>query len=255
MCRIATYIGPTIPLQNIITGPKHSLLSQSRDAVESKVNLNGDGFGIAWYGQLNEPGLYREILPAWSDENLKNLCRMMQSHLFIAHVRASTIGETMRVNCHPFTLGKWSFAHNGQIGGFPLMQREMESLLPDDLYLARRGTTDSEILFLMLIHEGLEQCPISACRRVIDVLESKRSERSISSPLRLTFVFSNGNKLFGVRYASDQFSPTLYRSKCLDNGGISLASEPLDGDAENWIMLNPSTMIEIDSTDFQIRDL
>ena len=46
MCRLAAYIGPEIPLENIVTAPKHSLLSQSKDAYESKVSTNGDGFGI-----------------------------------------------------------------------------------------------------------------------------------------------------------------------------------------------------------------
>ena len=79
MCRLATYIGPSISIENIVTAPTHSLLSQSLHANESKVDTNGDGFGLAWYGHLSEPGLYRECLPAWSDENLINLCRMMKS--------------------------------------------------------------------------------------------------------------------------------------------------------------------------------
>ena len=99
MCRIASYIGSSIPLQNIVTAPRHSLLSQSRDAIESKVNLNGDGFGMAWYApDSGNPGLYRECSPAWSDENLVSLCRIVKSPLFIAHVRASTMGTTMRAN-------------------------------------------------------------------------------------------------------------------------------------------------------------
>ena len=61
MCRLAAYIGPEIPLENIVTAPRHSLLSQSKDAYESKVSTNGDGFGIAWYGTQNEL-VYIEIV-------------------------------------------------------------------------------------------------------------------------------------------------------------------------------------------------
>ena len=253
MCRIATYLGPEIPLQNIVTGPEHSLLSQSRDAAESKVNLNGDGFGIAWYGDLKEPGLYREVLPAWSDENLTNICRMMRSNLFIAHVRASTIGETMRSNCHPFVYENWSFAHNGQIGGFDLMQRQLESELSDDLYLSRRGTTDSELLFLTLLNCGLGESPGTACSRVIEKLEGLRTVHAISAPLRLTFVFSNGQELFGVRYASDRFSPTLYHSNQLDNNGFSLSSEPLDGVVSNWTKIQSSSFVQVSKNGIQLE--
>ncbi|MEM7194825.1 MAG: class II glutamine amidotransferase [Pseudomonadota bacterium] len=245
MCRIASYIGPQIPLENIVTAPKHSLLSQSEEATESKISFNGDGFGIAWYSHQKEPGLYRECLPAWSDENLINLCRMLQSHLFIAHVRASTTGETMRSNCHPFTYKNWSFAHNGQIGHFELVKRDLESVLSDSLYLARRGTTDSEVLFLLLLNEGLEECPVSACIRSLEILEGLRKKLSLSAPLRLVFVFSNGETLYGVRYASDAFCPTLYCSENLDNGGVSLASEPLDGNSDNWTAVETSTLIEV----------
>jgi glutamine amidotransferase len=43
----------------------------------------------------------------------------------------------MRANCHPFAHQNWSFAHNGQIGGFHKMQRLLKSLLSDELYQAR----------------------------------------------------------------------------------------------------------------------
>ena len=65
MCRIAAYTGPEIPLENIIVRPAHSLLEQSQHAAEAKLAVNGDGFGISWYGPDGMPGLYRDVLPAW----------------------------------------------------------------------------------------------------------------------------------------------------------------------------------------------
>ena len=38
MCRIAAYVGPEIPLENIIVRPKHSLLAQSQNATEAKLS-------------------------------------------------------------------------------------------------------------------------------------------------------------------------------------------------------------------------
>ena len=49
MCRLSAYLGPEIPLQNIVVLPKHSLLEQSQAATEAKLAVNGDGFGVAWY--------------------------------------------------------------------------------------------------------------------------------------------------------------------------------------------------------------
>ena len=47
MRRLAAYLGPQIPFENIVTPLQHSLLFLRKDAYESKVSTNGDGFGIA----------------------------------------------------------------------------------------------------------------------------------------------------------------------------------------------------------------
>ena len=85
MCRLAAYIGPSIPLARVIIDPAHSLLEQSQCATEAKITVQGDGFGFAWYDGDRGPGLYRDVLPAWSDGNLPNLCQMTRSNLFVAH--------------------------------------------------------------------------------------------------------------------------------------------------------------------------
>jgi len=84
MCRWIAYRGvKTIALEHYVTSPAHSLIEQSIRALESTAATNGDGFGLGWYGHHAEPGLYREVRPAWSDENLRYLCRHIQSHLFL----------------------------------------------------------------------------------------------------------------------------------------------------------------------------
>src|SRR5215813_10504586 len=75
MCRWIAYRGETTALEDYVTEPAHSLIAQSIHAMESTASVNGDGFGLGWYGKHPEPGLYREIRPAWSDENLRYLCR------------------------------------------------------------------------------------------------------------------------------------------------------------------------------------
>src|SRR5262249_53628631 len=84
MCRWIAYRGVTTALEDYVTEPAYSMISQSIHAMESTASDNGDGFGPRWYGKHPEPGLYCEIRPAWSDENLRYLCRHLQSHLFFA---------------------------------------------------------------------------------------------------------------------------------------------------------------------------
>ena len=152
MCRWIAYRGETITLERYVTAPAHSLVVQSIRSLEAAGPTNGDGFGLGWYDQHDaEPGLYREVRPAWSDENLRHLCRHIRSHLFFAHVRASTGTPTTRPNCHPFAYGRYLFMHNGQIGDWSLIRRRVEALIPDTLYKARIGTTDSEAVFLAIL--------------------------------------------------------------------------------------------------------
>jgi glutamine amidotransferase len=242
MCRIAAYSGPDIPLENIIVRPAHSLLEQSQHATEAKLAVNGDGFGLSWYGQDSAPGVYRDVLPAWADGNLTSLCRMVRSRLFIGHVRASTVGETSRQNCHPFAYDDWSFCHNGQIPHFDKIKRRLEEALPDALYNIRSGSTDSEMFFLTLLRHGLAVDPKAAMQATI------RDIGSCSDTVKVTCVFSNGADLYGFRYASEGPAPTLYLSGTLDNEGRAMASEPLDGLSDNWLMIPQNTLCRLDAT-------
>src|SRR6201995_2373321 len=143
MCRWIAYRGETTSFEPYVTEPEHSLIAQSIRALEGTTGMNGDGFGLGWDGGPPEPGLYRETRPAWSDENLRYLCRHLRSHLFFAHVRAATGTAVTRQNCHPFACGRWMFMHNGFVGSWNRLRRKVEALTPDALYPSRLGTTDS----------------------------------------------------------------------------------------------------------------
>ncbi|WP_226782004.1 class II glutamine amidotransferase [Oceaniglobus trochenteri] len=252
MCRIAAYLGPTIPLENIIVRPTHSLLTQSQRATEAKLAVNGDGFGIAWYlADVVRPGLYRDVLPAWADGNLVSLCRMVRSPLFLSHIRASTVGETSRANCHPFAYENWAFCHNGQVPHINRIRRRVESALPDALYHHRKGTTDSELLFLMLLAHGLDRDPVAA----IDAMLADLGEDTPDGPVRMTCVFSDGAALYAFRHASDGKCPSLYISDRLDNGGRAIASEPLEDDGLRWRCVEPGRLLMLRDGQAEYRQL
>src|SRR6185312_8426765 len=115
MCRFLAYQGEPVLLEELVTAPCHSLIHQSLHAAEGKTETNGDGFGVGWYGERPIPGLYRDVRPAWSDENLRSIAAQVRSRMFFAHVRAATGTPTSRANCHPFAQGRFLFMHNGQV--------------------------------------------------------------------------------------------------------------------------------------------
>ncbi|PZO82342.1 MAG: class II glutamine amidotransferase [Mesorhizobium amorphae] len=242
MCRWAAYRGAELFLEEIVSAPCHSLVAQSHCALEAKTATNGDGFGVAWYGARPEPGLYRDILPAWSDPNLKSLCRQIRSGLFLAHVRAATGGGTSRANCHPFVSGRWSFMHNGQIGPWEKLRRRLEALLPDTLYDQRLGSTDSEFLFLLMLAEGLEHDPAGAAARAVARIEAVARDAGTAPDLKLTAAFSDGDQLFAIRYASAGEAPTLYWAE-VRGAGRCLVSEPFDRAAAHWHTIPPGCFV------------
>ena len=255
MCRLAAYLGPAIPISKLVVEPTHSLLEQSQHACETKLAVQGDGFGFAWYDGDQGPGLYRDVLPAWSDGNLLSLCQMIRSNLFLTHVRASTTGETTRVNCHPFTHGKWSFMHNGQVPDITEIRRPLEALLPDELYLSRRGTTDSELIFLLMLANGLQSDPLGACEAVIEIIQRhSRYGTDYESAVRLTCVMTDGISIYAFRHASDNRAATLYHTKTAE-GGCILASEPLDGSVSDWKLVEPDRLVTISADRFETRSI
>lgn len=235
MCRWAAYIGSPIYLEDVICRPGHSLVRQSHGATRCHTPVNADGFGLAWYGDRAEPGQYRDIMPAWSDSNLKSLTATLKSHLFLAHVRASTGTATSRNNCHPFVVGKWSFMHNGQFGGYESYRRHADALIPDEFYAHRKGATDSEALFLMALGEGLEDDPAGAVARATAKFEALARQRGTTPHVRLTAAFSDGQRLYALRYASDDQAPTLYHRWSEYRNGRAVVSEPLESDEADWL--------------------
>jgi len=232
MCRWAAWIGRPIYLEDIVSQPCHSLIHQSQAASECKSATNGDGFGLAWYGAREVPGLYRDVYPAWSDPNLRSLTAQVQSGLFLAHVRASTGAATSRNNCHPFTVGRWSFMHNGQIGGFERFRRDADMAIPETLYPHRKGATDSEALFLLALAEGLDDDPMGAMGRAVSRLETLSRQKGEAPHVRLTAAFSDGVRLYALRHATDDHAPTLYHRWNDRLGGRAVVSEPLVADGD-----------------------
>ena len=254
MCRWAAYIGEPIYLEDIITRPEHSLVAQSVEATECKTTTNADGFGLAWYDARPEPGLYRDVYPAWSDPNLRSLAHQVKSRLFLSHVRASTGASTSRNNCHPFAARNWTFMHNGQVGGFEQFRKAADMAVPDDLYGKRLGGTDSEVLFLLALGYGLDHDPCAALEQSVAWLENQSRATGESPHMRLSAAFSDGQALYAARYSSDHIAPSVYYRYSETRRGWAVVSEPLETNEDGWIELAPGKMISVTSEGLREMD-
>ncbi len=122
MCRLLGYLGSKIQLNQLLYEPKHSLVVQSYQPQEMTSGLlNADGFGIGWYHPAKEttPYTYKNILPIWSDINLSQISRYIESNCILGYVRSATPPSSVDLsNCQPFTQDQLLFIHNGFIGNF-----------------------------------------------------------------------------------------------------------------------------------------
>lgn len=262
MCRWLAYMGPPIFLDTLLIKPQHSLIDQSLHAQLNYIpgvgNLttNGDGFGIGWYGERPRPGRFRDIRPAWNDENLRCLAEQIRSPLFLAHVRAATTGSIQRTNSHPFQQGRWLFQHNGDIAGFDKIKRELQMAVAPELFSGISGSTDSEVCFYLALTYGLDEDAPRALQRMVARVEQARAAASIDGPFRLTCAVTNGQRLYALRYSSDHNSKTLFHNRDVQairqlegdyadfpEGGLIVVSEPLDALAEHWVEVAESTLI------------
>jgi glutamine amidotransferase len=143
--------------------------------------------------------------------------------------------------------------HNGQIGDFEHLRRPMETMLDNELYSARSGTTDSELLFLLALQFGLDRDPLGAVAEALAFVERLAERLGRLALVRFTAAFSDGRDLYAIRYATDWKAPTLYAGPMGSSGGYCLVSEPLNDDDSAWVEVPDGSAIIVGENGVDVR--
>jgi glutamine amidotransferase len=267
MCRWLAYSGDPILLESFLFEAKHSLIDQSMCSRSAETPTNGDGFGIGWYGNKKYPGLFRSIRPAWNDFNLRDLTAQIESPLFLAHVRATSLATVQETNCHPFRYRNWLFVHNGEIFEVEKLRRKLLLAISEELFPHILGTTDSEVMFYLALTFGLEADPLRALARMAGFIEETGRHKGVAESLWMTVGVSDGQSIWAVRYASDGNAPTLYHSRDMEDvyklyphfadrlGPTTriIVSEPLGAIAEAWKEIPQNSSIRVTKGEIEIQ--
>ncbi|HHP7231738.1 MAG TPA: ergothioneine biosynthesis protein EgtC [Xenococcaceae cyanobacterium] len=251
MCRLLAYIGSKLQLDTLLYKPEHSLINQSYQPQEMTAGvLNADGFGLGWYHSEKQdlPYTYKHTLPIWSDINLHQLARYVESNCFLGYVRSATPGLPVDlINCQPFTEHNLMFIHNGYIDKFrPTLYRPIRNLLNDYTYRAIHGTTDSEHIFALIVNQLQNEPKASieiALKKALQQLEALAEQDQIY--VSANIILADGDRLIASRFANRQPQPTLYwlQDDPIYANGVIIASEPMfEG---NWQSLPHSSIITI----------
>jgi predicted glutamine amidotransferase len=212
MCRWLAYSGSPLSVEDLLYKPENSLIDQSLHSHLGAETTNGDGFGIGWYGAADTPGVYRSIEPAWNDRNLRDLAAHIRSGLVLAHVRAAIGSAVQQTNCHPFRYGKWLFMHNGFLGDFGKVKRDLVLAVDPSLYPSIEGSSDTEVFFHLALTLGLEDDPPAAVAAAVGLIEEVGKKHGVEQPIQMTVATTDGTRLWAFRYSSIRDSRSLFYS-------------------------------------------
>jgi predicted glutamine amidotransferase len=182
-----------------------------RDAPRSLERLSRehrDGWGLAIFDDVGDNG------PGWRlNKGVKcaSECEEYQRHavgsrgeLLLAHIRKRTVGDVSLDNTHPFERDGWVFAHNGTLTD----PEQMRASISPERLAQIRGTTDSELLFAVLLthldRAGMTHAAAGpeTDRIVAEVCASLRKDRD---PGAYNFLLSNGRTVYAHRYGRSLF--------------------------------------------------
>ena len=127
--------------------------------------------------------------------------------------------------------------HNGFLGNWSRWRRQVEALIPDELYPSRdrhdRFGSD------LSRHDGRRYRRAGGRRgkNPGDAHRLRQSKRA-GDRFRFTAALANGRDLYGFRYAVNDRANTLYYRE--SERGIVIVSEPTDRD-KNWVTVPEDT--------------
>lgn len=88
--------------------------------------------------------------------------------------------------------------HNGYVGGYERLRRDLLLAVRPDLFDKIAGSTDSELMFHLALTFGLIDDPIAAVARMAGFVEAAAAAAGVAEPaLQMTLGISDGVRLTG----------------------------------------------------------
>ncbi|KAI9152693.1 glutamine amidotransferase subunit [Blastocladiella emersonii ATCC 22665] len=283
MCRWICFKSKTpVLLADLLTRPQHSIINQSFDCrlrLDEVRPLNGDGFGVGWYGGYGDAAAAgsegeESSHPEPPNLNLTRISNHVRSGLVFCHVRAASAGfQISETNCHPFSFGSLLFQHNGYMAHFAKIKRALQARIPDDLFNTVHGNTDSEwafALFLSLLRDPARarfspyELKDALLKTIATINELSVAAGVASTPSLLNFAVTDGQSILCTRYTntSAREAASLYWSSgsefTTDADGdyhmrkagkrediVVISSEPLTFNRADWCKIPDNTLLMV----------
>jgi len=270
MCRLFAF-------RSQLTSRVHKSLLDADNSLRILSNKHPDGWGMGFYID-GYPHVIKSLMQASDDQLFSKVSGVVSSQTVLAHIRKATQGAADRMtNIHPFQYGKWLFAHNGNIKNFENKKSDLLKLLehPFDRYIL--GTTDSELLFMLILSKLKSALDNDESFELIEKMIKKIIEQivEICGPLTfdgsqnssnnyLTFILTDGQKMIAFNGGQELYYST-HKKKCSESSicqfydkscenkaknkqcvnHLLLSSEMLEGENE-WFKIEPYQLVYLD---------
>jgi len=83
----------------------------------------------------------------------------------------------------------------------------------EDLFPEIAGTTDSELMFYLALHFGMQGDPYTGVSRMVGFVEELGRSDGIEHPVQMTLRIADGERFYACRYSSERQSRSLFQSK------------------------------------------
>jgi gamma-glutamyl hercynylcysteine S-oxide hydrolase len=221
VCRHLAYVGPPIPVHDLLYGAPHGLAHMARGPKhQHPPEDNRDGFGVGWYREpATVPDRYVSLDPIWEDDDFAAASTDIVTGGVVAAARAASPGATIEVTGNaPFESDQWLFSLNGRVDGFyDGLGDELRAGLGDHWHDEFDGDADSEVLFAMVLDElDAGASPVDALTAVVARIKARTTGR-------FNLLLSDGTHLAATASCNSLFTLST-------DDAITIASEPLSDD-------------------------
>jgi len=230
MCRLIAIIDPQDETLTETALRQFGSLAETGNIPPGMDKGHKDGWGVAAYKDEGVAILEKDPADAFADPKYQPAVMKIKDAapaLVLGHLRKASLGLVSIENTQPYTSGSYIFCHNGTL-------RDFEKLVLGPKYSAqRKGTTDSEIVFLFLLQTIEAKGDFTA-----GFMEGVAHLRAMNYTA-LNILMSNGRTLIALREGNDKNEDVKKHGLCdsyytllqgKDAGGVPkiICSQPLD---------------------------
>ncbi len=219
MCRILSYLGKPISVEELMYKTDNSFIKQSYHPKYMSNLLNLAGFGLAAWDKSSsnpeKPFIYKTPQLPFYDDNLRNLAAKISPHCLLAHLRGVSYSETQIVstqNVHPFLFpnATVSLAHNGALYDFAKMKYDLLEYILPEYQVDIHGTTDSEWIYSILLsqlhahnNDFKPETVSTAIIATLTILQKVRQKYNIAINSPVNLFITNGQFIAATRFVFD----------------------------------------------------